>query len=236
MTIRAQLLCTWAGVASVVIFFIGFWPLAQFFPPLSPALSAHEIAALYVPHAVGIKLGAICFLYSASLLVLFYSAISVQLRRIEQDFGVLSISQIALGVLAVVPFICSAVAYCVATFRADREPSEILLLSDFAWVMLFMVAPPAMFQFFVIGYGILSDKTTPPILPRWLGYFTWWAAIVGVPGVVIVFFKGGPFAWSGLFGFYIPAAAFGIWTIITALAIRKAILSQVSGGIPTAVP
>jgi hypothetical protein len=235
MTIRGQLLCTWAGVASVVIFFIGFWPLAQFFPPLSPALSAREIAALYIPHAVGIKLGVICFLYSASLLVLFYSAISVQLRRIEREFGVLSISQIALGVLAVVPFICATVAYAVATFRADRDPSEILLLSDFGWIMLFMVAPPAMFQFFIIGYGILSDKTTPPILPRWLGYFTWWAAIVGVPGVVIVFFKGGPFAWSGLFGFYIPAAAFGIWTIITALALRKAILSEARDAIPAAV-
>src|ERR1700722_11505698 len=200
MTIRGQLLCTWAGVASVFVFFIGFWPLAQFFPPLSPALSAREISALYIAHAVGIKLGAICFLYAASLLVLFYSVISVQLARIEHEFGVLSISQIALGVLAVVPFIGSAVAYSVATFRADRDPSEIFLLSDYAWVMLFMVAPPAMFQFFAIGYGILSDKTEPPILPRWLGYLTWWAAVVGVPGVVIVFFKTGPFAWSGLFG------------------------------------
>lgn len=30
---RNQLFCAWAGIVSLVLFVVGLWPVAQFFPP-----------------------------------------------------------------------------------------------------------------------------------------------------------------------------------------------------------
>lgn len=229
MNTKGQVLCAWSGILSIVVFFAGWWPLAGFLPPISPAWEAQQIADAYLGNAAGIRFAAICFLYSASLLVLFYAGISAQLKRIEGEFGPMSIAQIALGVLAVVPFIPAAVSLCVATFRPERDIADILLFSDFTWILFLMVAPPAMFQFFTIGYAILSDRGSRPVFPRWLGFFTFWCAILSTPSVIIVFFKSGPFAWSGLFGFWIPATVFGVWTIAMAVMLLKAIKQEALG-------
>jgi hypothetical protein len=77
MNIQGQRLCVWSGILSIFVFFIGFWPLAKFFPPLSPALNAQQIADIYLGNAAGIRLGAICFVYSAGLLIPFYGVISL---------------------------------------------------------------------------------------------------------------------------------------------------------------
>jgi hypothetical protein len=124
------------------------------------------------------------------------------------------------------PFIPAAVVLCVATYRPERDINDILMMSDFAWIMFFFVAAPAMFQYFALGYTILTDRNSPPIFPRWMGYFTFWSAILGVPGAVIVFFYGGPFAWNGLFGFWIPSALFGAWTFVMAWLLFRAIKLQ----------
>ena len=226
MNKKAQRLCAWSGLLSIVVFFIGFWPMAHFMPPLSPAWTGQQVADFYLNNSVGVRIGAICILLSAGLLVLFYTGITIQMKRIEHGFGPMSLAQIALGVLAVMPFLPAAVTMCVASFRPERDLAGILLMSDYTWIMFFMVAPPAMLQFFALGYAILTDTNSTPIFPRWLGYFTFWSAILGVPGNVIVFFYSGPFAWSGLFGYWIPASIFGLWTIIMAWQMFKAIDSE----------
>ena len=223
MNKKGQRLCVWSGILSIVVFFIGFWPMAHFMPPLSPSMTGQELADFYLNNSVGVRMGAICICLSAGLLVAFYTEITVQISRIEGRYGPLSLSQMAVGVLAVVPFIPAAVAMCVITYRPDRDLATILMLSDCTWILLFMVAAPAMVQFFILGYAILTDTNSTPIFPRWMGYFTFWCAVLGIPGNVIVFFYGGPFSWAGLFGYWIPASLFGMWTFAMAWLLFKAI-------------
>jgi hypothetical protein len=41
-----------------------------------------------------------------------------------------------------------------------------------------------------------------------------WAPITFTPGVILQFFKSRPFAWNGIFVFWIPAIVFGIQFIV----------------------
>ena len=44
-----------------------------------------------------------------------------------------------------------------------------------------------------------------------------------VPTILPMFFKSGPFAWNGVFGFYIGAAAFFVWIISLVILLLRAI-------------
>ncbi len=43
---------------------------------------------------------------------------------------------------------------------------------------------------------------------------------------MIIFFKSGPFAWTGIIGFWIPAAVFGIWHIVMTVVLLRAIREE----------
>ena len=77
-----------------------------------------------------------------------------------------------------------------------------------------MPAIPATIQALSIAVPILLDKTSPPPIPRWVGYANLWLGILFVPGMLVVMWKTGPFAWNGLLSFWIPAAFFVVWLIL----------------------
>ena len=81
-------------------------------------------------------------------------------------------------------------------------------------------------QNIAIGAAIVGDKSANPIFPRWVGFFNFWVAILFIPGALIPFFKSGPFAWNGLFSFWIPATVFGVWFIVMLTMLLKAIDRQ----------
>jgi len=43
---------------------------------------------------------------------------------------------------------------------------------------------------------------------------------------MIIFFKTGPFAWTGIIGFWIPAAVFGVWYIVMTVYLLRAIRDE----------
>lgn len=48
-----------------------------------------------------------------------------------------------------------------------------------------------------------------------------------------MFFKNGPFAWNGVFCFWIPLTAFAIWMVGMFLLLRNAINDEALEGQPT---
>jgi hypothetical protein len=83
-------------------------------------------------------------------------------------------------------------------------------------------------QNFAFAFAILTDTRTTPLFPRWLGYLNIWAAITFTPGVILPFFKSGPFAWNGIFVFWIPAIVFAIQFVANVIHLLKAINSESS--------
>ena len=64
-----------------------------------------------------------------------------------------------------------------------------------------------MIQCLSIAAAILN-KADQDVFPRWLGYFNVWVAVLLLPAVLLPFFKHGPFAWHGIFEFWLAALVF----------------------------
>ena len=226
MNTNSQMACAWSGIAFVIVFTIGLWPFANFMPPMSPTLTPDEIAALYGGNTLPIRFGTLVMMFSAALIIPFVAVIATQMKRIEGEHSVLTVTQISGGTVGVVVFVAATVCWTTAAFRPDRSPELIQLINDFGWIFFLMTFGAFVIQNFAIGFAIFGDKSSEPIFPRWLGFFNLWVAILFVPGGLLTFFKTGPFAWDGIFVWWVPLTVFFGWYLTMFIFLRKAIIKQ----------
>ena len=226
MNPRTQYFCAWCGVAFVVLFTLGWWIIASYVPPLSPTLTAAEVADFYQRNTGSIRFGLMPTMISAALTAPWVAVIAVQMKRIEGEFPVLTYAQLVAGAVGIVVLLLPPLIWTTVAFRVDRDPQLMQLMNDFAWLLFIMTFSPAFIQNLVIGLAIFSDRNTTPVFPRWLGYFNIWVAILFVPGGLITFFKTGPFAWNGLLAFWVPLVIFFAWFLVMFVALLKSIREQ----------
>ena len=223
MNNRMQMLCAWSGPVLLVTFMIGLWFIAGYVPPMSPALSADQVAAIYRENTTMIRIGMLFLIGSCGLAGAWVSVITVQMKRIEGARPVLAYTQLGTGAVGIFLFLLPAMFWTIAAFRPDRDPQLIMLLNDVGWFILVMPFGPPVVQNFAIGLAVLADKSPRPVFPRWIGFFNIWAAVLFIPGGMITFFKHGPFAWDGLLAFWMPLSVFGAWFLAMFVALRSAI-------------
>ena len=220
-----QRVCAISGIICPLLFF-GAFVAAGFIPPLPPSWSAAQIAAHYRDHANGVRLGAGIMLLSGAFYAAYTAVISGQMRRIPKVHQTVINTQTIAGAFACLTFLVPAMLFAVTAFRPERPAEWTLLLNDMSWIFLVMPWPPFMVQNFAFAFAILSDDRPIPVFPRWLAYLNIWAPITFTPAVILPFFKSGPFAWNGIFVFWIPAVVFGIQFIANAVWLLKAINSE----------
>jgi hypothetical protein len=223
-----QRVCAIAGVITPVLFF-GAFIAAGFIPPLAPSASAAEIAAHYREHANGIRLGAGIMLLSGAFYAAYTAVISAQMQRIKGVHQSVINTQTIAGAFGCLTFLVPAMFFATSVFRPDRSPDLTLLLNDMSWIFLVMPWPPFMAQNFAFAFAILSDKRSAPAFPRWLAYLNIWAPIVFTPAIILPFFTSGPFAWNGIFVFWIPATVFVIQFIVNVVYLLKVIRVEEAG-------
>jgi hypothetical protein len=220
-----QRICAYSGIVCVLLFFGGF-VAAGFLPPLSPGMSAAQVAAHYQTHTAGIRLGAGLIFLSSGFYVWFTAVISGQMRRIPGVHPTVVNAQLAGGAFGCLTFLVPALLFAVTAFRPDRSPDATLLLNDMSWIILVMPWIPFMAQYFAFAFAILSDPGPRPVFPRWLAYFNIWTELMFTPAIILPFFKSGPFAWNGVFVFWVPATAFTALFIVNTTFLIKAINSE----------
>ena len=161
---------------------------------------------------------------------MFYAAytalISAQMQRIPRVHQTVINTQLAAGAFACLTFLVPAMFFAATAFRPDRSPDSTLLLNDLSWIFLVIPWTPFMVQNFAFAFAILSDSGPTPAFPRWLAYLNIWAPIIFTPAILLPFFKSGPFAWNGIFVFWIPATVFVIQFIANTILLLKAIKAE----------
>ena len=226
MNTRSELLCAWSGAVFLLVFFAGFVPLANFLPPPSPSASAVEIASMYQQHAVQIRLGLVLMVFSWALIIPFAAGISIQINRMHDGPSVLSYTQLACASSNVVLVIIPELLWTTAAFRPEQNPELIRMLNDMGWITFLWPVGTFVVQVVAVGLATLSDKNDRPIFPRWFGFFCLWIAVLFLPGVMLTFFKTGPFAWDGLLVFWLAVVAFFGWYTVTFTVLRASIIRQ----------
>lgn len=226
MSLRNQLLCAWCGPLFLGLFGLGYWVCARYLPPHSPDASAEAIAAIFQSQASMIRVGQVLLQIASAFTVPFAAVISIQLMRIEGRQPVLAYSQLGSGIVAAVFLLLPTLIWCAVAFRPERSPELTQFGNDLAWIIFLMTFAPACVQLLMIGLAILGDKSKTPVFPRWSGYLNLWVSVSFLPAGLIPFFKTGPFAWDGVFGFWVPAVAFFAWIIVMTMLLLQTIKKQ----------
>jgi len=207
-----QRFCAWSGIIFLVLFVAGWGFVAGFFPlPPGPLLTPEEVAAFFLGGATRIRAGLIVAMTAAIFWVPFVAGISEQMSRIQGVDPVLVRTQSLGGTAGFCIFMMTIMVWLTATFRDDLDPKIIRLLNDFGWLTFLVTFAPFVAQLVALALAILGDPSPEPVFPRWWAYFTIWAAISFVPAALVVYLKHGPFAWTGLVGFYLPLTLFVSW-------------------------
>ena len=191
-----QVSFAWCGVICVLLFLFALL-ISGFLPPAKPAWTADVVAEHYRTHTTEIRIGMSLMLLAGMFYAAFAAVISGQMRRIQGITPTLRYAQLAGGSFACLTFLVPAVLFLTTAYRPERDPSQTLLMNDLSWIACVIPWPPFMVQNFAFAFAILSDRSTTPLFPRWFGYMNIWAPISFTPGILLSFFKAGPFAWDG---------------------------------------
>lgn len=227
MTVASQRLCLYGALVFIVVFFAGWGLIAGYMTPLpTPNDSAEEVAEFYRGDTDLIRLGLVFVIAVAPLQAFFAALIAAHMRRIEGDGALMANTQLVLGGLAVLLVTIPMFLWETIAFRPERDPDEMRLLNDFAWLAFIGAFAPAIAQCFSIGYAVIQDTSRKPVFPRWIAYFNFWIAFAFIGGAVVFFAKSGPFAWNGVLPFWIPATVFGAWFIVMFTVMRRMMLEQ----------
>lgn len=224
-------LCTHAGPVFAVLLGIGIFGVAGWLPPHSPAWSADEIVRIYAEDRTRIRIGMTILALGSVLYWPFAAAISAQMRRIEGRHSVLATTQLAVATGTVIAVLIPAYVWLAVAFRPGApDPATVQALHDFAWLMFVGLYPPAVVQNVALATCILLDRRPDPIYPRWVGYLGYWLALCYFVGALVPFFHRGPFAWNGVFGFWVAATTFFAWVLLMWWATLRAIRRQADAG------
>lgn len=204
-----QRICLWIFIFGFVATVIGIIPLANFFPPPSPALGADAVVDLYVDNTNMKRLGFALMMLGNGLYFSIVAVIYAQMRKIQSASPLWAHLQLISGAANGILLLLPSLFFTAAAFRLERDPEVVAALNDVAWFIAVMPVSSFMLQQFAIAMAILSDSSKSPMFPRWVAYMNLWTAFLYLPAFLDTFFKVGPFAWNGVLAFWIPAVVFG---------------------------
>lgn len=226
MNTSIQKACIWVALFGAALIGVAF-VIMGFIPAPPPSASAAEIAAMFRANAFGMVVGATLLTGAFAMMIPLYAVISGHIETMEIASGSprapLAKAQLALGVIAVcVPGVVGSACWMAAGYRPERPDEIILLLNDLGWMIIFAAVIAGLLQVFMLGIAIFADRSASPVFPRWFGYFNVWIGVAFLPGGLLALFRTGPFAWNGLFCYWLGLSAFGLWFGVTAWQLFRA--------------
>jgi hypothetical protein len=209
---RIQMFGAWCGLLYVVFVVVGWVVVAGFFPLHLPGASAAEINAIFLADHQRIRAGMIIVMFAAMIMIPFAALICQFISRIEGGAGVLTYSALLGAAGTMVLTFYPAIWWLVAAFRPDRAAELIYLMNDMSWLQF--IGGVSMYDAWPIAIAVF---------PRWVGWYNVWILLMIFPDMLLFFFHEGPFAWNGIFGFWVPLAGFGSWWIVMFFVLRNAL-------------
>jgi len=208
------------GPLAVVVTLAG-WLLSGMLPlPMGPSSSTADVVAFFTDEPNRVMAGFVLSSIGVVLMVPMLALISVHMLRMEGRLPLMAFTQLMAAAVTVIINMFPQLIFAIAAFRTDRDPGDIVLLNDLAWLLLFTGIAPFMVQNVAIGIAVLRDGSG--VFPRWVGYANLLVAFAFVPDVLAYFFKTGPFAWNGVFVFWLALNAYCVFLFVMAFACRKA--------------
>jgi hypothetical protein len=225
-SIPAQTISLWITPISAAAFLIAFLIFPGFRPPMSPNMSALQVAAFFRAHTGSIRLSMVIYDLFGVMLVPFFMLIVVQMKRMTAPSHLFAYSYLSAVATGATLFAIADLFWLVAAFRPGRSPALIQLLNDMAWMIF--AAPVGLFIVanLCLALAIYLDPNPRPVFPRWVGHFNVVVGVLLIPDVLAAVVRNGPFAWNGFVSFWLKITVFSIFMVVMFFVLRTAIKRQ----------
>jgi hypothetical protein len=215
-------LCAWAGPVFLVGYVISWGILGFNVPPNEPSIALPDLYAHYLANSVRIRLAFVLSVFFIPFYFVFSCVVSRLMQTIEGPDGPLAVVEQLGGAATVVVGMVAGICWLTAGYRIEeRTPEIVRALHDFGWLFFDTTYMVTGVQMLALGTVFLLDPRSEPLVPRWLCWYTY--AVVGMflPLSLLPFFYAGPFAWSGLFCYWISLGSWFVWlTLLCVYAFR----------------
>jgi hypothetical protein len=212
--------------ASAIIWIGAFLLFPGFTPPMSPTMTAEQVAAFYRDNQAAIRSSMILFNWFGVCLVPVLILIVMQVRRMAHRTPIFSYCM--LGCIAGGPtlFLIANVCWLLAAFRPERKPELTQLLNDFAWITFTTVVPFFIAQSVILALAIYFDDQSQPVFSRWVAHFNLLIAAALVPAAFVGLALTGPLAWDGALSFWLKNIAIAVWIVVMGVVLGQAVYRE----------
>ena len=236
LSLKYELISAWCGPAFVVGLIAFFGVFGHILPtPPSPTLDAAGIAGRITDNWGDMRLGWVLSLIIMALYMPWSAQISTQIGRLEKHSRTLTYLQLIGGALTVFVVSFGILCFAITTFRPDRDPALMQLLTDFGWLSFELQWALTTMQMVAMALVGLADKRETPLFPRWACFLSIWCGLSFAPASLTEYLKTGPFAWDGLLSFYIPWAAWVVWCFVISIYMIRDIRRRMAAADTSAV-
>ena len=220
-----ELILFWTLPALAILWISAFFLFPGFVHPMSPSMSAQDVAAFYRnPHNLSrIRYSMILFNWFGVGLVPVLMLLVLQIRRMAHRTPILSYCMIGCAAGGPTLFLIADIFWLLAAFRPERDPNLTQLLNDLAWVTFTTAVPFLIAQSVILAVAIYLDRQDHPVFKPWVAHFNLVVAAALVPAALVGLALKGPMAWDGLLPFWVKNIAIALWIVVMAAVLGRRI-------------
>lgn len=195
-----------------------------FVEPMSPTMSAEEVAAFYRDsgNLPRIRYSMILFNWFAVGFVPILALIVLHMRRMAHRTPILPYAIIACAAGGPTIFLMANLFWLLAAFRPERDPELTLLFNDLAWITFSSQVGFLIAQSVILALAIYLDRQARPVFQRWVAHFNLLIAALLVPAAFVGATLEGPIAWDGFLTYWVRNGAIGVWLVVMSLVLVRA--------------
>jgi hypothetical protein len=221
---RLWRICAWAGPVFLVGYVLTWAILGYNIPPDEPSQSLADLYAHYANNSVRIRLAFVGSVFFIPFYFVFGSVISRIMQKIEGADGPLSIVEQMGAATTTVVGMVAGICWLTAGYRVEeRSPEIVRTLHDFGWLFFDTTYMVTGLQMLAMAIVFLGDRRAQPLIPRALSWYSVAVVVLFLPLSLLPFFYNGPFAWSGVFCYFVSLGSWFVWVTLLCVCTFKAI-------------
>jgi hypothetical protein len=221
-----ELILLWTLPVLAIIWISAFFLFPGFVHPMSPTMSAEEVADFYRDETARIRYSMILFNWFGVGLIPIVMLLAMQIRRMAHRTPILSYSLIACAGGPPSLFLIANMFWLLAAFRPERAPELTQMFNDLAWVTFTILVPYLIAQCLLLALAIYWDRQEQPVFKPWVAHFNLLVVAALVPAAFTGLAFTGPIAWDGLLSFWVKNIAIAVWITVMGVVLVQTIRRQ----------